>query len=317
MPSLKTWLFKIIGQTNQTVSQSEKNISTLGGFVAIFCIVAVSQTFLELDASVGIIASMGASAVLLFAAPNTPLSQPWPLIGGHLFAAFIGVSCALLIDDTLMAASSAVGLTIAVMYYLNCIHPPGGATALTAVIGGESIHAMGYQFMLTPVLLNLLVILFIAIMFNSLFHWRRYPSFLNQSKTQNIQFPSAIDVISPDDFLNALKEIDRFVDINEQELRRIFQLASFNATQHLHSSDIKLGKAYSNGQLGGHWSIRIIIDETQDSDPEKDFVIFKQIVGRAPKNSDCLTRTEFAQWAKYEMIEQNGQWICKPTNTQQ
>lgn len=307
LPSIKNFL----AQFTLPVSHREKIISAVGGFIAILSVMIISEHFLDLDARWGIIASMGASAVLLFAVPNGPLSQPWPVFGGHMLAAFIGVSCAILIQDPLLAASSAVGLTIGIMYYLNCIHPPGGATALTAVVGGESIHQMGYQFLLTPVLVNIVSILLIAILFNALFQWRRYPQSL---KTQT-QPPRKIDEhesISHEDFLAALKQIDSFVDINENELRRIFELINLNASKNeLKEYDIELGRVYSNGKIGKDWSMRQIIDESSDHNPNNDFVIFRQIAGQEKKRSDCVTRNEFAQWAKYEMIQQEGKWVRK------
>ena len=312
MQSIFRSITQFIGHTNNTASHSEKIISAIGGFIAVFAVITISERFLGLNASWGIIASMGASAVLLFAVPNGPLSQPWPVFGGHIFAAFIGVSCAILIRDPLLAASIAVGLTIGVMYYLNCIHPPGGATALTAVIGGESIHQMGYQFIVTPVLLNVITILLIAILFNALFHWRRYPAFLRASNQPPLNNSNDSATISHEDFLNALKEIDSFVDVNEDELRRIFELVNQNAAKNrLTNYDIQLGKVYSNGQVGSDWSMRQIIDESPDKNPAQDYVIFRQIAGKAKKRSDCVTRNEFAQWAKYEMINQDGKWIRK------
>ncbi|MDX1351917.1 MAG: HPP family protein [Thiomicrorhabdus sp.] len=313
MKSFLHTLANIVGHTTKETSHSEKIISAIGGFVAIFAVILISHQFLGLNDSWGIIASMGASAVLLFAVPNGPLSQPWPVFGGHIFAAIIGVSCALLIQEPLFAASSAVGITIGVMYYFNCIHPPGGATALTAVIGGESIHQLGYQFILTPVLLNVLCILLVAVLFNVFFHWRRYPFYLHSHRPQTQTSSAQAESISHQDFLAALKEIDSFVDINEDELRRIFELVHNNAAKNgLNTHDIQLGKVYSNGQIGKDWSMRQIIDESPDQHPNKDFVIFRQIAGKAKKRSDCLTRNEFAQWAKYEMIHQDGKWVRKP-----
>ena len=75
----------------------------------------------------------------------------------------------------MFAAALAVALAIGAMHYLNCIHPPGGATALSAVIGGDAIHQLGFQYVLTPVLLNVIIVLIVAILFNYPFHWRRYP----------------------------------------------------------------------------------------------------------------------------------------------
>ena len=127
---------------------------------------------------------MGASAVLLFAVPHGALSQPWNVFGGHVLSAIIGVSCAMLFSNEIIAASAAVGIAIGVMHYLRCIHPPGGATALAAVIGGEATHALGYQFVITPVLINALVMLAVAVAFNFAFPWRRYPAWLADNNRQ-------------------------------------------------------------------------------------------------------------------------------------
>lgn len=153
----------------------EKWVSNSGGFVALLAVMYVSMEQLDLHGAQSLVASMGATAVLLFAVPHGPLSQPWAVMGGHLSSAVIGVACARYIGDPLLAAPLAVGLSIGAMHYLNCIHPPGGATALTAVIGGDSIHQLGFQFALTPVLVNVGVILVVAILFNFPFAWRRYP----------------------------------------------------------------------------------------------------------------------------------------------
>ena len=114
-----------------------------------------------------IIAPVGASAVLLFAAPASPLAQPWPMIGGNLVSAIIGVTCAHWIHDPLFAAPLATTLAIAAMFTLRCLHPPSGAVALTAVLGGPTITALGYHFILFPVALNSLVMMLTAIAFNS------------------------------------------------------------------------------------------------------------------------------------------------------
>jgi len=118
---------------------------------------------------------MGASAVLLFAVPHGPLSQPWPVLGGHFVSALVGVACTKAIAQPMLAAPVAVGLAIGSMHYLRCIHPPGGATALSAVVGGEPVHQLGFHFVLTPVLWNAAVILLVALLFNYPFTWRRYP----------------------------------------------------------------------------------------------------------------------------------------------
>ena len=149
---------QLAGISSNKTSHVEKLVSGLGGFFGILLILLVTRQFLGTAASVLIVASMGASAVLLFAVPHGPLSQPWALTGGHLVSAVIGVSCYRLVPDLFVAAACAVGLAITAMHYLRCIHPPGGATALTTVIAGPEVHALGYEYVVTPVLLNVLVV---------------------------------------------------------------------------------------------------------------------------------------------------------------
>ncbi|MDT8387792.1 MAG: HPP family protein [Thiogranum sp.] len=159
----------------------EKWISLTGGLTGILAIMLVSEASLGLNGSASLVTSMGASAVLLFAVPHGALSQPWSVFGGHLVSAVIGVACAQMIAQPFVAAPLAVALAIGAMHYLRCIHPPGGATALTAVMGGDAVQALGFQFVITPVLLNVLVILSITVLFNFPFAWRRYPAALGRA----------------------------------------------------------------------------------------------------------------------------------------
>ncbi|PRC93183.1 HPP family protein [Solimicrobium silvestre] len=115
-----------------------------------------------------LVAPMGASAVLLFALPSSPLAQPWALIGGNLVSAALGVTCAQWINDPMLAASLAVAASIGAMMVLRCVHPPSGAVALTAVLGGPLIHAEGYRFVLAPIGINSLLLLAVALIFNNL-----------------------------------------------------------------------------------------------------------------------------------------------------
>lgn len=112
---------------------------------------------------------MGASAVLLFAAPHAPFSQPWNVIGGHAISAIIGVACWQWIPDITVAASASVGLAIGAMYLTRCIHPPGGATALAAMIGSDKLHQSGFAYEYEPILLNAVTILLVAIAFKGMF----------------------------------------------------------------------------------------------------------------------------------------------------
>lgn len=200
----------------------EKLISTIGGLFSIFILVLMSEQLLH-GASATLIASMGASAVLLFAVPHGQLSQPWPVIGGHGLSALAGVFCARFIPHHALAAAAAVALAIGVMYQCKCIHPPGGATALTAVIGGPAIHELGWRFVYSPVVLYAAVMVGIAIVFNAAFPWRRYPAVLNRL-ARDQRGPAPVNAPLHDDILEALRSVDSFVDITEEDLVRLNQI---------------------------------------------------------------------------------------------
>lgn len=208
-----------------SVSEREHWISSAGGLVGILLVLWSSHLWIDGHGGMLAIASMGASAVLLFAAPHGAMSQPWPVLGGHLVSALIGVTCARWLgDEPMLAASLAVALSIAAMYSLRCLHPPGGATALFAVLGGESVHALGYGYLFSPVLLNIVVLVTVAVLFNYPFAWRRYPQSWHQ-RTQPVATTAEKSMIPHSSLVYALSQIDTFVDISEDDLQRIYALA--------------------------------------------------------------------------------------------
>lgn len=150
--------------------------SWLGSFLGIAAVAYISQQFLEGMGLTMLIGSFGASAVLIYCAIDSPLAQPRNLIGGHVLSALIGVGCRLVLkDDPVIAAALAVSLSIAVMLMTRTVHPPGGATALIAVIGGEEIYALGFWYAVLPVGVGALVMLVIALLVNNISSQRSYP----------------------------------------------------------------------------------------------------------------------------------------------
>lgn len=209
-----------------SVSEREHWISSAGGLLGILAVLWVSHFWLAGHGGVLAIASMGASAVLLFATPHGALSQPWPVFGGHLVSALVGVTCAQWLGgEPMLAASVAVALSIAAMYSLRCLHPPGGATALYAVLGGEAVHALGYGYLFSPVLLNVVVLLAVAVAFNYPFAWRRYPQRWHLRSTPNEAESAQESMIPHSSLVYALSQIDTFVDVSEEDLQRIYALA--------------------------------------------------------------------------------------------
>ena len=220
---------ELAGFNQQTVSNRERLITSFGGFCGILGVVFISDIVLDAKGAAMIIASMGASAVLLFAVPHSALAQPWNVVGGHLVSALIGISCARFIPDILLAAAISVGFAIVAMHYLRCIHPPGGATALTAVIGGPAVHSMGYTYALQPVLINALVIVTIAVVFNALFDYFRYPALNDKSGTKETGPDDHYPPVAHADLVYALSQIDTLVTASEEDLLKIYELATGKA----------------------------------------------------------------------------------------
>ena len=155
------------------VAFTEVLVAWLGAFAGIGLLATLVGVFPDMQLLV--IGSFGASAVLLYAAPRAPLAQPRNLIGGHLLSAVVGVACFKYLPDTLMLqASAAVATAIALMMLTHTVHPPGGATALIAVIGSEHIHAMGWGYVM-PVLFGAVTLLGVALLSNNLYRWGSYP----------------------------------------------------------------------------------------------------------------------------------------------
>jgi CBS-domain-containing membrane protein len=217
---------KILGIELSPVSHRERLVSALGGLVGMLAVYFASRTLGDASATPLLIFSIGASTVLVFAVPHGSLSQPWPVFGGHLVSALIGVACARLVPDAALAAAAAVGLSIGAMHYLRCIHPPGGATALVAVLGGAPVQALGFGFVLTPVLFNVVILLVAAVAFNAFFPWRRYPVFLARRSVKTGAANAGYEAISHEDFVFALTQMDSFIDVSEEDLLRIYGLAT-------------------------------------------------------------------------------------------
>jgi CBS-domain-containing membrane protein len=203
------------------VSLAERIVAALGGVVGITGLALLLHWLAPGPGQTCLLGSMGATAVLLFGVPHSPLSQPWPLIGGHTLSAIAGVICARWVDPPVVAGGLAVGLAIGVMHLARCLHPPGGATALTAVIGGEAIKQWGFSYVLFPVFVSAALLVILATLINAPFPWRRYPHFRSRPAGPSAPVPDAIPGPTHDQILTALREIDSFVDISEEDLVRL------------------------------------------------------------------------------------------------
>jgi CBS domain-containing membrane protein len=175
-----------------------------------------------------LVAVLGATAIIVFALPHSPLAQPWSVLGGYLVAAVASLVAASLVPSFLLAAGLALGATVWCMTRFKCMHPPGGALVLVVV--GEGVPTLGHAgHILLVALGNALAILLAALLINNYVLRRSYP----QCRTTPVPgphrggdpAPSERSGLSHDDIEHAVQSLGSFVDVQEGELVRIFNAA--------------------------------------------------------------------------------------------
>lgn len=153
--------------------------SVIGAFIGIYTMSIFSSSF-SVEDSFFLLGSFGASAVLIYGAPEVPFSQPRNVMGGHFFSALISVFLVKSFGDWLsleLLCALSVALSVLVMHLSVTMHPPGGATALIYVIGSEQIQSLGWLYPFTPIALGAVIMLIIALVVNNLSNnaKRHYP----------------------------------------------------------------------------------------------------------------------------------------------
>lgn len=174
------YLSKMKGSTKSPpgVGAGELLWSWIGSVLGIGACGWLSSRYFEPRDLSLLIGSFGASAVLVYGAVKSPLAQPRNLIGGHVISGLVGVACWQVFGATLwVAAALAVSIAIVAMLATKTLHPPGGATALIAVIGGPKIHSLGFLYAFIPVGAGALVLMLVALLVNNLNQNRKYPEY--------------------------------------------------------------------------------------------------------------------------------------------
>ncbi len=220
------WLHRWV-PARPSIDRTERFRASFGALVGILVTGLVGLAVVGAHpGTVWLMAPMGASAVLLFAVPSSPLAQPWSIVGGNTIAALIGVTAARWIGEPSLAAAAAIFFSIAAMLALRCLHPPSGAVTVMAVLGGADVHAMGYAFVVAPVLLNSAVILATALLYNNL-TGRRYP----HGQTAEADVDGARGGAGPRrigfddrDIAGALKQYNQVLDVGVEDLAALFRL---------------------------------------------------------------------------------------------
>ncbi|WP_187630762.1 HPP family protein [Paraburkholderia sp. UCT31] len=214
-----------------TVKWHERARSCLGALLGIAFTGGLMYLLLGPVANIPLlVAPMGASAVLLFAVPASPLAQPWSIIGGNLVSATVGVTCAMLIGDPTLAAALAVALSISGMFALRCVHPPSGAVALTAVLGGPVIHALGYRFVLEPIAIQSAALLFAALVYHAA-TGHRYPHAGRQDRATPSQAADEAARVgfTREDVKAVLGRRDALLDIDTDDLYSLLRETQLQA----------------------------------------------------------------------------------------
>lgn len=194
----------------------ERAIAAAGALLGI-ALAALGTTWLSGSSGVGLLlaAPIGASAVLVFAVPSSPMGQPWPVIGGNIVSAVVGIAVAQRLGHSAAAAGVAVSVAILAMSVLRCLHPSGGGTALLGVVGGPAVLAHGYAFALVPVGLNAVLLVAGGVLFH-LVSGHSYPH-----RVAKVQAPR----ITGDDIDAALEQSGEAYDIAREDLQALFEAA--------------------------------------------------------------------------------------------
>lgn len=258
--------------------------------LAMLAAAGVCQHWLSTLPVPALTASMGASALLLFVVPHSPLAQPWPLVAGHLLSAAVGLFCGRYFVSPAVAEAVAVAAAILLMSLTRSLHPPGAATALMAAGHNTGIQALGYAFLLLPVLVNVLVLLVLALLINNL-AGHRYPAPLFASDPHHTgnALPSERLNFRHADLEQALAEMNAFVDVSTADLEDIYQRAEMHAYRR------KFGEVTCRDIMSGH-----VISVQYGTELEDAWALLRAheikalpVVDRAQRVIGIITLTDF------------------------
>jgi CBS domain-containing membrane protein len=212
----------------------ERSIACLGALIGIGLAGAISGWAAGAENWPLLVAPLGASAVLLFAVPASPLAQPWSIIGGNTISALVGIAVAHIVPDKALAAAIAVALAIAVMSLLRCLHPPGGAASLLGVLGGPAAASWSFGFALVPVALNSILLVILGLIFHrfSSHTYPHKPKAVMAATHGTSNLPPQLRVeLTEADIDAALAEGDEPLDIARDDLHRIVRRAELSALE--------------------------------------------------------------------------------------
>lgn len=233
---MKTWLGQLTRYIPEAIEISfrEQARSLVGAALGIFLTGLCSRFVIGTEADYPwLVAPIGASALLLFTVPSSPLAQPWSLIGGNIISALVGIGCAKMITVPVAAASIAVAAAMAAMFLLRCLHPPGAALALGAALGGPGLAERACQLVLAPVIVNTTILLATAIVYNKMCG-RHYPrlagDYRKHHRSADIARTTRAGFV-PADIDFALKQHRQALDISRSDVEELLLHTEMHAFQ--------------------------------------------------------------------------------------
>ncbi|MBA4742255.1 MAG: HPP family protein [Azoarcus sp.] len=230
MKALREWLIAF-RPARLTADRAERIRACIGALIGIFVTGITSYWLIGNTPQLPmLIAPLGASAVLLFAVPNGPLAQPWPIVGGNTLSALVGVTALMLFDDVPTAAAVGVGGAIALMFLTRSLHPPGGAVALATVLGGEAVLEQGYMWALMPVGMESLLLLVTGLIYNNA-TGRRYPPPPPKPATHQTgdSAPGERLGFTQSDLETVLSRYEQVLDVTRADLQTILKQTEMEA----------------------------------------------------------------------------------------
>jgi len=207
----------------------------LGAFVGL----ALTGLFLlspQVDLQLGLylVAPFGATSVLLFAVPNSPLAQPFSAVAGNTIAALVGVAVCMSVPDPALRIALAVGLAITVTILCRAVHPPAGAVAMTAAMNPEVVSKLGFWFALAPIAAGTVALVLIAMLYARL-TGRHYPfrqfEAPNQSRTTDAEPPERLG-LSEEELTAILDRTRQALNLGVEDLARLIGAAELQAATH-------------------------------------------------------------------------------------
>ena len=247
---MKDYFRALVSYWPATNTPREKVLTSLVTFFAMLVVSQIGQEVISPTQHFVLVASMGASAMLIFVIPNSPLAQPYPFVLGHVVPSAIGVFCAMHIDSFYLAAALTVSLSLIAMYLMNCLHPPGGAAALVPVLAHDQ-QVLDFSYVLFPVLVNVMTMLVIALIAHRWILKKEYPVRPVQKRDSRHEHadpsPLARFGITSEDLNQALRSFNAYLNVSENDLAKLYSIAQSRAyvrkfgeirCQHIMSRDV-------------------------------------------------------------------------------